>query len=165
MVPRLVVLLERADACVVAYKSRVAINTLSRSSTQRMVLRDDGPWRHRGHAAQSCCMARYQIKTTATSAVAIEMTDLGGRHDRLLGAVESCQSGQCSCPTDEYRKLESMSIAVGEDDIALRLEPKEGESFDLSEIAACLDYTTAQASQAEEGIGGPLPQSGSGGPP
>ena len=58
-----------------------------------------------------------------------------------------------------------MSIAVGEDDIALRLEPKEGESFDLSEIAACLDYTTAQASQAEEGIGGPLPQSGSGGPP
>jgi hypothetical protein len=25
-------------------------------------------------------------------------------------------------------------------------EPKEGESFDFSEIAACLDYTTAQVS-------------------
>ena len=27
-------------------------------------------------------------------------------------------------------------------------EPKEGESFDLSQIAACLDYTTATASGA-----------------
>jgi hypothetical protein len=91
-------------------------------------------------------MARYQIKKTAEPTVAIEVVDLGGQHDRLLGAFASCQSGQCSCPTDEYRKLESMSVEAGEDDITLRLEPKQGESFDLSEIAACLDYTTAQVS-------------------
>jgi hypothetical protein len=98
-------------------------------------------------------VARYQITTSATSAVAIEVADLGGQHDRVLSAVASCQSGQCSCPTDEYRKLESMSIAVGEDDITLRLEPKEGEAFDFSEIAACLDYTTTQVTGADEAPG------------
>lgn len=117
----------------------------------------DGPYRQRERRAQSWCVARYQIKTTAPSAVAIEVADLGGQHDRLLRVLASCQSGQCSCPTDEYRKLESMSIAVGEDDITLRLEPKEGESFDLSEIAACLDHTTAQACGADEATGSGQP--------
>ena len=43
-----------------------------------------------------------------------------------------------------------MSIEQREDDITLRLEPKEGESFDLSQIAACLDDTAARASATGE---------------
>jgi hypothetical protein len=95
-------------------------------------------------------MARYRIEQPAESTVAIKLTEIGGQQDRLLAAFASCQAGECSCPTDEYRKLDSMSIEQGEDYITLRLEPKEGESFDLSQIAACLDYTAAEASPTGE---------------
>lgn len=88
-------------------------------------------------------MARYRIRESG-SAVAIEVTELAGRHEQLLGAFAGCQAGQCSCPTDEYRKLEAMDVEQGEEEIRLVLEPKPGEKFDLSEIAACLDHTTAQ---------------------
>lgn len=95
-------------------------------------------------------MAQYRIEQPADSTVAIELTEIGGQQDRLLAAFAACQAGECSCPTDEYRKLDSMSIEQREDDITLRLEPKKGESFDLSQIAACLDYTTARASATGE---------------
>ena len=45
-----------------------------------------------------------------------------------------------------------MSIAVGEDHITLRLEPKEGKSFDLRDRCR-LDYTTAHVSGADEALG------------
>ena len=44
----------------------------------------------------------------------------------------------------EYQKLASMDIQQAGDVITLRLEAKPGETFDTSEIAACLDYTTKQ---------------------
>ena len=45
------------------------------------------------------------------------------------------------------------SIDRGEDDITVRLEPKEGESFDPSQIAVCLEYVTAQGSPPSEDPG------------
>jgi len=36
-----------------------------------------------------------------------------------------------------------MDVEQGEDLIRVCLEPKPGESLDMSQIAACLDYTTA----------------------
>ncbi len=93
-------------------------------------------------------MAHYRIHESET-AVTIEVTEVGGKQEELLGAFGACQAGQCSCPTDEYQKLAAMDVKHGEDDIRLRLEPKPGEKFDLSEIAACLDYTTAKATEAE----------------
>jgi hypothetical protein len=95
-------------------------------------------------------MVRYRIEQPAESTVAIELTEIGGQQDRLLAVFAACQAGECSCPTNEYRKLDSMSIEQREDDITLRLEPEEGESFDLSQIAACLDYTAAKASTTGE---------------
>lgn len=92
-------------------------------------------------------MARYRLTEEPKSAVAIEVTDVAGKQDMLLGAFAACQAGQCTCPTDEYKKLDSMEIEASEDAIRLRLEPIEGEKFDLSEIAACLDYTTAKATE------------------
>lgn len=86
-------------------------------------------------------MARYTIDEQE-SAVSIEVADVGGHQDQLLEAFGECQSGNCSCPTDEYEKLASMKVERGEDTISLRLQPKPGEKFDTSEIAACLDYTT-----------------------
>ncbi len=92
-------------------------------------------------------MARYRI-TESQSAVSIELTEVAGKQEELLSAFGACQAGQCSCPTDEYQKLAGMDVQQGEDDIRLKLQPKLGEKFDLSEIAACLDYTTAKATKA-----------------
>ena len=92
-------------------------------------------------------MARYRLTEEPTSTVSIDMTEVTGEQDQLLGAFAACQAGQCSCPTDEYKKLDSMDIQTSGDQIRLRLEPKEGERFNLSEIAACLDYTTAKATE------------------
>ena len=95
-------------------------------------------------------MARYRIEKSPESGVAIEVSEVGGQQDRMLAAFAECQAGQCSCPTEEYRKLESMSVDRGEDGITVRLEPKAGESFDLSQVAVCLDYVTAQVSPTGE---------------
>ena len=88
-------------------------------------------------------MARYRIQEDET-AVSVEVTEVGAKAEKLLRALGECQTGQCSCPTDEYQKLASMDIQQAGDVISLRLEAKPGETFDTSEIAACLDYTTKQ---------------------
>jgi len=88
-------------------------------------------------------MARYRIDEHDESKVLIEVAEIGENQDRLLEAFVECQAGQCSCPTNEYGKLESLEVEQGEDLIRVRLEPKPGEKLDMSQIAACLDYTTA----------------------
>ncbi len=93
-------------------------------------------------------MARYRIDEKE-SIVSIEVGEVAGHQDQLVEAFGECQAGQCSCPTNEYDKLASMQVEQDEDRIRLRLEPKPGEKFDTSEIAACLDYTTAKVAQAK----------------
>lgn len=93
-------------------------------------------------------MARYRIDEK-DSTISIEVAEVGGHQDQLMQAFGECQSGQCSCPTDEYEKLASMEVEQVEDLIRLRLEPKPGEKFDTSEIAACLEYTTAKVAEAD----------------
>jgi hypothetical protein len=95
-------------------------------------------------------MARYRIDEHDESKVLIEVAEVGENQDRLLEAFGECQAGQCSCPTNEYDKLESMEVKQGEDLIRLRLEPKPGEKLDTSQIAACLDYTTAAIAPSQK---------------
>ena len=71
----------------------------------------------------------------------------GGEHEQLLAAFGECQEGRCSCPTDEYQKLASIDVQESADVIRLHLKVKPGEAIDTSQIAACLDYTTATVSQ------------------
>ena len=92
-------------------------------------------------------MARYRIEERGAS-VASELTQVAGQQDQLLQAFGECQAGQCSCPTDEYQKLATMAVEPGDDVLRLRLDAKPGERFDVSEIAACLDYTAAKAAAA-----------------
>jgi uncharacterized protein (UPF0212 family) len=90
-------------------------------------------------------MARYRIDEEE-SAVSIAVTEVGSHRDQLMEAFGDCQAGRCSCPRNEYEKLASIQVEQVGDVIRLRLEPKPGEKFNTSEIAACLDYTTAKAS-------------------
>ena len=84
---------------------------------------------------------RYQIDESADSGLGIEITGVAGKQEQLLAAFGECQEGQCTCPTDEYRKVEAMEVMATSDRIDIRLKPKPGAQFDPAEITACLDYT------------------------
>jgi hypothetical protein len=71
----------------------------------------------------------------------IHVGELGDDQGKALDAFQACQEGRCSCPTDEYQKLETLDIEPGDDSLTLHLTPKPGEELDPSEIEKCLDYT------------------------
>lgn len=73
--------------------------------------------------------------------IEISVNDVKNRKDTLLKAFQECQQGRCSCPTEEYKKLDSMKIEQREDGIQLRLKSKQGVNLDKSEIHRCLQYT------------------------
>ena len=94
-------------------------------------------------------MSRYQVEEHA-STVSIDVFDVSGKERQLMQAFGECQSGQCSCPTDEYAKLASMKVEQSGDSIRIHLEPKPGERLDITEIAACLDYTTDKVAKPDQ---------------
>lgn len=96
-------------------------------------------------------MTTYKISPNSAG-LAIELAEVGEQEEELLAAFALCQQGQCSCPTDEYQKVESMDVDPGGGEILIQLRPKKGTSFDISELTACLDYTvgdTAAVANAE----------------
>jgi hypothetical protein len=95
-------------------------------------------------------MAHYRTDENDESKVLVELVEVGDHQDQLIEALGDCQAGQCSCPPNEYDKLESMELERGEDLVRLRLQLKPGEKLDKSQIAACLDYTTATLSPSQE---------------
>ena len=85
-------------------------------------------------------MTRYEI-SDESPAVSIELTEVAGHQEELLEAFQECQGGTCSCPTDEYEKVASMTVAADGNRIAIRLEAKPGAKLDVSEIESCLEHT------------------------
>jgi hypothetical protein len=91
-------------------------------------------------------MTRYQIKP-ADAGLAIEITEVGDKGDQLLAAFGECQAGQCSCPTNEYEKVEAMAVSPSEDEIGIELRARPGTQFNPEEIARCLDYTVERTAK------------------
>ncbi len=89
-------------------------------------------------------MTAYKINPN-DKGLAIEITGVGDSRDELLQAFGDCAEGHCSCPTDEYEKVEAMTIAPAGDRIAIDLAAKPGTEFDAAEIERCLDWTVEQA--------------------
>ena len=83
---------------------------------------------------------KYKIESTENE-VNIEVTETKGKQDKLLQAFQECQEGRCTCPTQEYSKLDSLEIEGDEDTIRLKLKSKSNVKFDESEIGKCLEYT------------------------
>ena len=83
------------------------------------------------------------------SDLAIEVAATGASQQHLVQAFGDCQAGRCGCPTNEYEKLAAMEILRMDNVVRLRLQPRTGETFDIDEIATCLDYTTAKVAQAQ----------------
>lgn len=79
----------------------------------------------------------------------IEITEIQGKEKQLLDAFQECQEGRCTCPTNEYSKLQSLEIKQAGGKLNLQLSVKEGEVFDSAEIDKCLDYTEKKVSSSE----------------
>ncbi len=83
---------------------------------------------------------KYKVESVKNE-VNIEVTETKGKQERLLQAFQECQEGRCTCPTQEYSKLDSLEIESSEDTIKLKLKSKPDVKFDESEIRKCLEYT------------------------
>lgn len=94
-------------------------------------------------------MAKHRIEQRGRD-LSIALDEVEGRTERLLEAFQECQEGRCSCPTDEYDKLETLEITSDESSINLLLKAKEGQSFDRDEIEKCLEYTERKAAADED---------------
>lgn len=86
---------------------------------------------------------KYRIRRDQDR-IDIQVDELGDEQQQVLDAFQACQEGRCTCPTDEYKKLESLDIQPGEDSVNLRLTPKKGEALHQAEIEKCLDHTREQ---------------------
>ncbi len=73
--------------------------------------------------------------------VEIQVGEVGSRTDELMAAFKECQQGTCSCPTQEYEKVESMSIAQSKEGVSLTVTAKAGQQIDMAEIEKCLEHT------------------------
>jgi hypothetical protein len=85
-------------------------------------------------------MMKYRIDEKVNG-IDISVADVKDKKEKLLEAFRECQEGRCSCPTEEYKKLDSLEIEQSGDGIRLRLKSRHGEPIDKSEIEKCLDYT------------------------
>lgn len=81
------------------------------------------------------------------SKLSIKVEKLAGNQDKVLAALQECAEGRCSCPTNQYEKLDSIDILPGKDSINITLETKAGESIDSAEIDKCLQYTVEKSSE------------------
>ncbi len=87
-----------------------------------------------------------QIKKTENG-IQIDVTNLEGKKDQLLEAFNECSEGRCTCPTNEYQKVQKLDIAGSEDAIQLTITAKPDEQIDTAEIEKCLEYTKKQVSK------------------
>lgn len=94
--------------------------------------------------------------TKSQDGLAIDITDVEGKKEQLLEAFHECSEGQCTCPTEEYKKMESLEITDTDDAIQLSLKAKEGEKIDTTEIEKCLDYTKKRVSESAQAENTPI---------
>lgn len=90
---------------------------------------------------------RHTIKSTPQG-IEIEIKDDGENREELLKAFGECQRGQCSCPTNEYKKLAGMDISSSQEELIIKLAAKPEQHFNASEIEKCLEFTLKKTEQS-----------------
>lgn len=73
--------------------------------------------------------------------VEIQVAEVASQAEELLAAFKECQAGCCSCPTQEYDKVESLNIEQSQAGITLSVKAKKGQNIDVGEIEKCLAHT------------------------
>ncbi|MCB1859424.1 MAG: hypothetical protein KDI63_14190 [Gammaproteobacteria bacterium] len=79
--------------------------------------------------------------------IEIEIEDIEDQRTELLEAFDECREGRCSCPTQEYKKVESLEIENSKGKIQLSIRSKTHEEIDPKEIEKCLEYTRGRISE------------------
>lgn len=79
----------------------------------------------------------------------IKITDLNGEQDKLLEAFQECSEGRCTCPTQEYEKVETLNIVGTDKIIQLSIKSKPNTVINPQEIEKCLAYTKDKVSKKE----------------
>jgi hypothetical protein len=87
-----------------------------------------------------------KIKTTEAG-IEIDVTGLDGKQEQLMEAFHECSEGRCTCPTNEYQKVQKLDIVDSEDAIQLTITAKPDEQIDTTEIEKCLEYTKKRVSE------------------
>jgi len=88
-------------------------------------------------------MPRFNV-TQAESKLHIEIDDVANKQAELMGALQECAEGRCTCPTRQYEKLQEINIQPTPTGVNVTLTPKPGESIDRNAIDKCLEYTARQ---------------------
>ena len=86
--------------------------------------------------------------STNKNGIDIHITELEGKKDELLEAFNECSEGRCTCPTQEYKKIETLNIVGSEDNIQLSIISRENEVIDTNEIEKCLNHTKKKISES-----------------
>ena len=89
----------------------------------------------------------YKIKKMGRNALDIKISKKGHDAKKLLNSFNDCKNGNCSCPSNEYDKLETIDISVHDDNIEIVLETKPDKSIDKSSIAQCIEYTLKESAE------------------
>ena len=71
----------------------------------------------------------------------ISVDNIKDKKKELLQAFQECQEGHCSCPTEEFKKLESLHVEQADDAIKIHIKSRKEVKIDKAEINRCLDYT------------------------
>ncbi len=87
-----------------------------------------------------------KIKTTEAG-IQIDVTELEGKKEQLLEAFQECSEGRCTCPTQEYQKVETLEVIDAGDAIELSIKAKADEQIDTAEIQKCLEYTKKRVAE------------------
>jgi hypothetical protein len=86
------------------------------------------------------------IKTTENG-IDIDVTELEGNKQELLEAFQECSEGRCTCPTQEYQKVEALEVVDADNAIQLSITAKPDQQIDTAEIEKCLEYTKKRVSE------------------
>ena len=85
--------------------------------------------------------------TKNENGIDIDITDVEGKKEKLIEAFQECSEGRCTCPTQEYEKVEKLDIIDAENSIQLSIKSKVDETIDTKEIERCLEYTKKRVSK------------------
>jgi hypothetical protein len=83
---------------------------------------------------------KYKV-TENDNGIDISIADIKDKKNKLMEAFQECKEGRCSCPTEEYKNMESLEIKNDGDDVILHLKSKGGSKINKSEINKCLEFT------------------------
>ena len=76
---------------------------------------------------------RYEL-TEQDGDVEIRVQQTAGRTPQVLASLRDCRHGRCRYATDQYDRLEDMTIHTHPDVLTIRLHPRRGQHFDTDEL-------------------------------